>query len=275
MSSGIISGSPTQVRLPRGQTRLAIVSSAFLTNITIVGNTFKMTDADTYLLEVTIVPSAAQSDTIYQMLIVDETAGVVVASQFASVGPVSAPPQQTFIFGLTPDVTHFYSIQILIPNGPQAYSLALSAPAFQLVVTSLDSAGGGGGVTPTQQAAGIFWLPEIDLLNPGAETLIIPVANGSLNNDSVGIRLTTLTGGAIVTQPTVEWGIPGTPAKYKAATQLTIPNTGVDFSVIGRRVVFPGLAADDAETQLTFTVTVAGAGPATMKGTPYFRGISL
>lgn len=272
MSSGIISGSPTQVRLPRGQTRLPIVSTAFLTNITIVGNTFQITDADTYLLEVTIIPSAAMVDTQYEMIIFDETAAVVVASQFGAVPPTSSPPQQTFIFGLTPDPTHFYSVQILVVNGSQTYAMSLSGPVFQLVITSLD--GGGGGPVPTQQEAGIFWLPEIDLLNAGNETLVIPGAVGSVNNDSVGIRLTTLTGGGIVTQPTCEWGIPGTPAKYKAAIQLTIPNTGVDFSVLGRRVAFNSLAADDAETQLQFTVTVAGAGPATMRGTPYFRGIS-
>ena len=118
-----------------------------------------------------------------------------------------------------------------------------------------------------QQQTGLYLFPEVDLKTNATASLA--VGSKSLSINEVGIILSTVAG-TITGQPTVEWGIVGTLAKYKAPVVMTL------LTAVGKRERFTDLAADDSETSassgpsLAFTITNAATGSAAIKGRPYF-----
>ena len=101
----------------------------------------------------------------------------------------------------------------------------------------------------------IVYGPEVDLLGaPVGVSVTIP-AGASAWISEVGWIVSgfNLDGGAITVQPTVEFGITGTLAKYLAAAPTTL------LTGIGKRERYTTLLADDGEqTALTANMTVAG-----------------
>jgi hypothetical protein len=104
---------------------------------------------------------------------------------------------------------------------------------------------------------------EINFLAAAADYEIALPAGCHFYVDEIDIECSQQAGGAVVTQPTVRAGITGTPAKYLAAVIATT------LTVAFRRNRYSTLLADDGETSaanLSFGITVSGAGPATYTG---------
>jgi hypothetical protein len=188
-SSGVIIGTTpdSPQRLPRGTTRLSIGSSQFLTNVVIAGDTFQISTLDVFEFNVTIKPSAASTDAMYNIELFDETLGSIIESFPAEIYPSSAPLEQcfTFVFEVL-DATHFYSIRITVLEGNPNYAMSLSAPTFFAVLTSLDAMGGIPGVASVTATPPIFSSgganPNITL-GPAASGAIAPTtadANASV-----------------------------------------------------------------------------------------------
>ncbi len=118
--------------------------------------------------------------------------------------------------------------------------------------------------TSAQRAAGYFLFPEADLKTPATITLAVP--SGSLNPHEAGLILTTL-GGTITTQPTIEFGVTGSNAKYRAAAVT------VDLTAVGLEEYYESLLGPPAqETSLTATITSGAIGSSTIKGKFWYRG---
>jgi hypothetical protein len=149
-SSGVLSGSLNQLRLQRGTVRIPIVSSAFLTNITIVGDTFQIATLDEFILDTVLKPSAASTDINYTVELFNETTGMVLQSFDCKVSPVSAPNDQSWLFTINVvDVTHFYSLRITTTTGNPDFAMSLSGPTFTMVISSLTATGGGAPISAT------------------------------------------------------------------------------------------------------------------------------
>jgi hypothetical protein len=80
----------------------------------------------------------------------------------------------------------------------------------------------------------------------------------------LGLITHTVTG--LVAQPTVRFGISGTPAKHLAATLTTL------LTVAHKREKWTPLVPEDGESSLSAGVTVA-ANATTMRGRFYWKGI--
>jgi len=115
-------------------------------------------------------------------------------------------------------------------------------------------------------AEDIILTDEIDLTAVADHTITLP-ANCHFWWDECGIILTELTG-IITNQPTVRFGINGTPAKYQGATLTTLLT-----AVLKRERFWMQLGADDGETSLLFGVTVAAVVGTSMHGRAYFKGM--
>jgi hypothetical protein len=170
-SSGVLSGSLSQLRLPRGTVRIPISAGMFLTNVVIVGDTFQIGTLGEFILDTVLKPSAASVDTNYTVELFDETAGVILQSFDCKVAPVSAPDDQSWLFTINVvDVTHFYSLRITTTQGNPDFTMSLSGPTFTMVISSLT--GSSGGVTtataPLFVAAGNMTLgaPGVNAVAP-------------------------------------------------------------------------------------------------------------
>lgn len=112
--------------------------------------------------------------------------------------------------------------------------------------------------------------PEIDFLAAPADYDIAVPAGASFWVEEVGFILTTLDiPGNVATQPTVRFGITGTPAKWLAPTLCTL------LDALRKRERFTLLLTDDGETSMSAGVTVSGAltVPGTYMGRAFFRGM--
>jgi len=107
--------------------------------------------------------------------------------------------------------------------------------------------------------------PEIDLTAAAADYTITLPAGCHFYWTECGIIVSAAVA-ALVTQPTVRFGITGTPAKYLAAVLTTL------LTAQYKRERFETLLADDGETSLLFGVTVSGAAGALL-GRAYFKGV--
>ena len=106
---------------------------------------------------------------------------------------------------------------------------------------------------------------EIDLTAVADHTITLPAAAHFWVTE-VGIILTEVTG-ALTTQPTVRFGITGTPAKFVVASVTTLLTAAL------KRERFDALITDDGETTLLFGVTVGATVATSMTGRAYFKGI--
>jgi len=105
---------------------------------------------------------------------------------------------------------------------------------------------------------------EIDLKVVAEHTITIP-AGAHFWITEVGLWVTSIN--TMTVQPTVRFGITGTPAKHLAATLTT------NLTAQYKRQTAAPLVPNDGETGgITFGVT-GGATATTMKGRAYFRGI--
>jgi hypothetical protein len=111
----------------------------------------------------------------------------------------------------------------------------------------------------------MIWTDVIDLTAVADHTITLP-ASAHFRLTEVGIELTELTG-AITTQPTVRFGITGTPAKYMAATTTTLLVAAL------RRERYNTLLEDQGETSLVFGITVGAVVATSMSGRAYFKGV--
>jgi hypothetical protein len=117
----------------------------------------------------------------------------------------------------------------------------------------------------------IIYGPEVDFLGAPADYTVTVPANCKAWVEETGWIQTVLTldGGALTVQPTVRFGITGTPAKLLAAAITTL------LTAAGTRERYTTLLSDVGETTLTAGVTIAGtiagggAGIA-YKGRPYW-----
>jgi hypothetical protein len=114
-------------------------------------------------------------------------------------------------------------------------------------------------------ACDFLFTKEVDLKALAAQTISLP-AGCHFWVEEVGLILTTLTG-TVVTQPTVQFGISGTPAKFLGPTLCTL------LTATFKRERFSTLLADDGEIALRAEVTVIAAGSADIKGRFYFKGV--
>lgn len=193
------------------------------------------------------------------------------ASGVAYVGGVTGPVTSGFDQTGTTVGTKLY----LKVGGGLTFTPDFTQPFYQVVGYTTDQLNPGNFLPFVEpplisasnvSATGILYFPEVDLKALATTTMAMPVGT-KLNIDEVGLRLTIL-GGSMVTQPTIEFGITGNNSKYWGPTITTL------LTATGKRERFTTLGpADDAETSLTFTVTVVAAGSGTIKGKPYFRGI--
>jgi hypothetical protein len=85
-----------------------------------------------------------------------------------------------------------------------------------------------------------FWIDELGLLITGLDTLTV--------------------------QPTVRFGISGSPAKHRVAALTTL------LTAVAKRERWTPLAPEDGETSMTFGVTV-GATATALEGRAYWRGM--
>lgn len=113
---------------------------------------------------------------------------------------------------------------------------------------------------------GTIILPEVDLTMPATFVFPLPTGYSGINLNECGIILTTKAG-TITGQPTIEYGITGTNAKYIAAVTTTL------LTAVGKRERYTTLAADDRETVPNFTITGGATGSAAIKGRPYIIGV--
>jgi hypothetical protein len=104
---------------------------------------------------------------------------------------------------------------------------------------------------------------EIDLKIVTDYTLTLP-SGCKFWLDEVGVIVTALD--TLVVQPTVRFGISGTPAKHKAAAITTL------LTAVSKREKWTPLVPEDGEVSLSFGVTV-GATATTLKGRAYWKGI--
>jgi hypothetical protein len=143
-----------------------------------------------------------------------------------------------------------------------AYSVNLGGP----VIVRKDN-GEAAGITfqTFNGACDFLFTKEMDLKALGFQTISLP-AGCHFWVEEVGLILTTLPG-TVVTQPTVQFGISGTPAKFLGPTLCTL------LTATFKRERFSTLLADDGETSLRVEVTVIAAGSADIKGRFYFKGV--
>ena len=157
-------------------------------------------------------------------------------------------------------------------GGGMTFTPDLTQPFYQVIGFTVDQLNPGNllpFIGPPQVSVtyvgGLIIFPEVDLKTAATSTLTL--ISGGINIDEVGLILTTL-GGTITGQPTYEFGITGTNAKYLAPVAAA-----ATFNAVGRRERKSLLLADDRETALTFTITVGATGSSTIKGKPYVRGV--
>lgn len=137
--------------------------------------------------------------------------------------------------------------------------------------------GGGGGGSSSNAAAefGFYRSALVSFLTPAVISCNLPVvvpAGKVFYPDFVGVVVTALSGGALVDQPTISWGINGNTSKYKVPTLMT-SLTAANF-----RDVFSTLIAADGipfGTTPTVEITVGGSGPTTYEGYIYFSGVNV
>ena len=114
----------------------------------------------------------------------------------------------------------------------------------------------------------LIMLPEVDIsVLADYSATIAAAGNVRIWLEEVGLILTTR-GAPVTTQPTVRFGIAGTPAKYLAPTLCTL------LTALRLRERFNLLLVDEPETSLSFGIVApAGVpGPASCFVRPYFRG---
>jgi hypothetical protein len=110
----------------------------------------------------------------------------------------------------------------------------------------------------------ILFSDEINFLGAPADYTFTLPATTHFWVTECGIIVTALA--ALVTQPTIRFGIPATPAKIIAATLTTL------LTAVQKREKFTTLLADDGEVSLSAGFTVAAAA-GTFSGRFYFKGI--
>lgn len=143
-----------------------------------------------------------------------------------------------------------------------AYSVNLGGP---IIVRKDNGEVSGGAFQTFNGACDFLFTKEVDLKALAAQTISLP-AGCHFWVEEVGLILTTLTG-TVVTQPTVQFGISGTPAKFLGPTLCTL------LTATFKRERFSTLLADDGEIALRAEVTVIAAGSADIKGRFYFKGV--
>lgn len=111
----------------------------------------------------------------------------------------------------------------------------------------------------------IILTDEINLTAVADQTITLP-AGCHFWWSECGIILTELTG-IITSQPTIRFGITGTPAKYVAAVITTL------LTATLKRERFQVLLQDDGETSLLAGVTVGAVVGTSMSGRFYFKGV--
>ena len=143
-----------------------------------------------------------------------------------------------------------------------AYSVNLGGP---IIVRKDNGEVAGIAFQTFNGACDFLFTKEADLKALVAQTISLP-AGCHFWVEEVGLILTTLTG-TVVTQPTVQFGISGTPAKFLGPTLCTL------LTATFKRERFSTLLADDGEIALRAEVTVIAAGSADIKGRFYFKGV--
>ena len=143
-----------------------------------------------------------------------------------------------------------------------AYSVNLGGP---IIVRKDNGEAAGIAFQTFNGACDFLFTKEADLKALAAQTISLP-AGCHFWVEEVGLILTTLTG-TVVTQPTVQFGISGTPAKFLGPTLCTL------LTATFKRERFSTLLADDGEITLRAEVTVIAAGSAAIKGRFYFKGV--
>jgi hypothetical protein len=112
-----------------------------------------------------------------------------------------------------------------------------------------------------------FLSGEIDLKVVADQTLTLPANMGVFFNE-VGIIATDI--GTVTTQPTVRFGITGTPAKYLAAVATTT------LTASNKRQRYSTLLADDREASMVGGVTVGATTSAgNFRGRLYFKVLAV
>lgn len=135
------------------------------------------------------------------------------------------------------------------------------------------SSGGGGGGSARE--FGLFRSALVSFKTVAVISCNLPAVVGAgkvFYPDAIGISVVTLSGGPLVTQPTLSWGINGNTTKYKGAS-LMMSLTAANF-----RDVFNTLLSAEGipfGTTPTAEITVGGTGPTTYTGYIYFSGIIL
>jgi len=104
---------------------------------------------------------------------------------------------------------------------------------------------------------------EIDFKTVADQSFTFPAGLRFWPNE-VGVTLSRLN--TLTTQPTVRFGISGTPAKHVAAVAATL------LTALGKRERYTPLTPEDGETSLSAGVTVAAVATQ-MRGHFYWRGL--
>lgn len=124
---------------------LPIDSSAYLSNITIAGNTFQFASTGQQLLSTMLKPASGPGQANYTLQIYNNTTGAVVSTYTLDApGGGVGPELQTIQMVLDVlNVLHTFSLRVLINSGSSANAMQLLGPVFQMVVTPLGSSGSG------------------------------------------------------------------------------------------------------------------------------------
>jgi hypothetical protein len=145
-----------------------------------------------------------------------------------------------------------------------AYSVNLGGP---VIVRKDNGEAAGIAFQAFNGVCDFLFTKEVDLKTPAAHTLSLP-AGCHFWVEEVGLILTTLLG-TIPTQPTIQFGVLGTPAKFLGPTLCTL------LTATFKRERFSTLLADDGEVSLRAEITVGAAGSAAIKGRFYFKGVLI
>lgn len=107
---------------------------------------------------------------------------------------------------------------------------------------------------------------EVDLKTIADSTITLPI-NTSFYVNEVGLFMTSFVG-TLTVQPTVRFGITGTPEKFVAPTKTQL------LTSLTKRQLFNPILTDDGETSLVAGVTSGATGTGlTYKGRFYFKGL--
>lgn len=224
--------------------------------VAVANNMFTLATVETHYLDVRLTVGGAGEPKTFQLALYNETTGAVVQQLSGEAGYSGHSGEYAnFLFNFTPNNnTDVYSFRCT-PEGGGGNANMMSVMNGRILVTNFPAS-----ALPVNQPA-LIWSNLLDLTVPQVVTFALPGI--PMVFDEFGIISVTANG--VITQPTIQWGILGSPLK------IVDPIQSVNLSLANKRELYDIFKTDDVETSLVMQIII-GATATALTGLAYAQG---